>query len=254
MKKKHKYTGQVARSETETFEAGSMEHGIEHMTNDDYEYFFKVAGLPAKPGKKQKVLEVGCGSGPAGRRLAKNGYSVTGIDLSRVLVKAANEMAKKDKVKYRAIAGDVFEYKGRGYDMVLCVGFLHHFTDIRPIVKKMKEFLKPGGLVVMIEPNGSNMAVRVTEWVRKHVWPFNAMPNIGTLNETSHSVEKYLAEFKGAGYAVDGMRGFINKPKFHYYGPVLNFIFGVKYLLHVFAAFFMRPEIRGSVIVMRFKK
>jgi 2-polyprenyl-3-methyl-5-hydroxy-6-metoxy-1,4-benzoquinol methylase len=252
--KKNRYTGQIARSETETFEAESMVHGIEFMQDEDYDYFFKITGLQDKAVKKINVLEVGCGSGPFGRRLAKNGFNVTGIDLSRVLVKAANEMAARDRIKYRAIAGDVFGYKGKNYDIVLCAGFLHHFTDIKPIVKKMRDFLKKNGYIVIIEPNGSNMAVRITEWVRKNLWPFNTMPNLGTLNETSHPVEEYLDEFRKAGYRLDGMQGFINKPKFHNYGLIMDVILRTKYLLHVVTALFMRPEIRGSVIVMKFTK
>jgi 2-polyprenyl-6-hydroxyphenyl methylase/3-demethylubiquinone-9 3-methyltransferase len=252
--KKKKYTGQTARSETDTFEADSMVDGIEFMQDDDYNYFFKITGLEGRTIKKINVLEVGCGSGPFGRRLAKKGFNVTGIDLSRVLVSAANRMAKKDKIKYRAVAGDAFEYKGKNYDIVLCAGFLHHFVDIKPIVKKMRDFLKKGGYVVSIEPNGSNMAVRMTEWVRKNVWPFNTMPNLGTLNETSHPVEEYLAEFKAAGYRLDNMQGFINKPKFHNYGILMDIILRTKYLLHAVTALFMPARTRGSVIVMKFSK
>jgi 2-polyprenyl-3-methyl-5-hydroxy-6-metoxy-1,4-benzoquinol methylase len=254
MSNKAKYTGQDIKAETKTFEAGDMEHGLEPLQEDDYEYFFKVTGLKEKAGKKIKVLEVGCGSGPFGRRLAKTGYSVTGIDLSKTLVKAANNAARADGIKYRAVAGDVFKFRGKGYDIVLCAGFLHHFMDLKPILKKLKEFLKKGGHVVLIEPNGSNPALKITEWVRKNIWPFMTMKNLGTLNETSHPVERYIMEFTEAGYLADGMTGFIKKPRFDDYGAVMNIILTLKYFFHIFTAMFMNPEIRGSVIVMRFKR
>jgi 2-polyprenyl-3-methyl-5-hydroxy-6-metoxy-1,4-benzoquinol methylase len=254
MGKKLKYTGQDVKAETDTFEAESMEHGLEPLQEEDYQYFFKVTGLSEKADKKIRVLEVGCGSGPFGRRLAKNGYEVTGIDLSLRLVKAANDAAKKDGVKYRAIAGDVFKYSGKGFDIVLCAGFLHHFTDLGPIIEKMRSFLRTGGHVVFIEPNGSNPAVKATEWVRKSVWPFNTMSALGTMNETSHTAEKYTIKFLEAGYKKDEAAGFIKKPKFDDYGLLMNILLRMKYLIHVVSAGFMKREIRGTVLVMTFKK
>ncbi len=252
--KKVKYTGQDSSAENATFDAAGMERGLEPLQEDDYEYFFKVTGLLRKADKKIRVLEVGCGSGPFGRRLAENGYEVTGIDLSKVLVKAANDAAKNKKIKYNAISGDVFEYNGAGFDIVLCAGFLRHFTELGPIILKMKSFLKKGGYTVLIEPNGSNPAVRITEFIRKNMWPFNKMVNLGTLNETSHTAEKYISEFKGAGFKEAGISGFVKKPKFDDYGPVMNLLLRMKYIFHVMASFFMPQEIKGNVIVMRFKK
>jgi 2-polyprenyl-3-methyl-5-hydroxy-6-metoxy-1,4-benzoquinol methylase len=254
MAEKKSRTGQDIRAETRTFESAAMEHGLEPLQEDDYAYFFKVTGLDMKRKIRIKVLEVGCGSGAFGRRLAKNGYAVTGIDLSRTLVKAANDAAKADKVKYKAIAGDVFEYRGKGYDIVLCAGFLHHFTDLVPIAAKLKGFLRKNGHVVLIEPNGSNPAVRITETLRKNVWPFCRMSSLGTLNETSHTAEKYMRVFADAGFIEAGMQGFIKKPKFDDYGVLINLLLGIKYAFHVLTAVFMKPGVRGTVIVLRFRK
>ncbi|MCE5300506.1 MAG: class I SAM-dependent methyltransferase [Spirochaetia bacterium] len=246
--------GQDRSLECGTFEAAGMEHGLEPLQEEDYKYFFRITGLSEGGGRRCRILEVGCGSGPFGRRLAVEGHKVTGIDLSRPLVEAANRLAAVEKSGYRAYVKDVFDYKKDGFDIVLCAGFLHHFVELGPILLKLRSFLKKGGDVVIIEPNGSNPAVKMTEWLRKNVWPFNKMSALGTLNETSHSAETYIRKFGSAGFTPVNSEAFIKKPKFDNYGPVMNVLLASKYLLHVIVSVFMQKGIRGTVLVMRFRK
>ena len=254
MSKKYVYTGQNANDEFKTFSAAGMEQGLETHEDSDYLYFFKVTGLENKPKKKVKVLEVGCGSGPLGRRLAKYGYQVTGIDLSGILVRKANVLAKQEKIKYKAVTADIFKYNGKGYDIVVCSGFLHHFTELGQIVEKVGGFLKKNGYMAFIETNGSNPAVRYTEFFRKHIWPFNKMSNLGTPNETSHSARRYIAEFEKAGYKMDLIHGFIASPKFGDYGLFMNILLRIKYFFHDAAAMLMPGPERGTMLIMKFRK
>lgn len=252
--KKKQYTGQDAAAEMKIFDAKEMEEGYDTYMEYVYDNFFDLSGMVKKPKVGKTVLEVGCGSGAFGRRLAKRGYKVTGIDLSNTLVKKANALAKKEKTVYKAVAGDVFNYKGKGYDTVMCVGFLHHFEDLSPIVNKLGDFLGKNGEIIIMEPNGSNPAIKFTEMIRKNIWPFNTMATLGTANETNHTVGKYAAEFKSAGFEMTFCSGFIAKTKFGDYGPGMNFLLGIKYFFEYAFAGLMTPSIAGTVIVMKFKK
>lgn len=252
--KKTVYTGQDASEETKIFDTDVLKNGYDTYQEYVYDRFFSMSGL-LNPGKKcGKVLEVGCGSGAFGRRLAKKGFKVTGIDLSKVLVKKANKLARSEKLPYKAVAGDVFNYRATGFDIVMCVGFLHHFEDLSPIINKLCGFLKKGGELAIMEPNGSNPVIKLTELIRKKVWPFSTMPSLGTLNETNHTAGKYLSEFKKAGLVPVYRSGFIAGTKFGDYGAILNMFLRIKYLFEGFVTAFMPASIRGTVLVMRFKR
>jgi 2-polyprenyl-3-methyl-5-hydroxy-6-metoxy-1,4-benzoquinol methylase len=248
------YTGQSESAETKLFDTELMKDGYDTYQEYVYGRFFTMSELLKINRKNKKVLEVGCGSGAFGRRLAKKGFNVTGIDLSKVLVKYANKLAKDEKISYRAVAGNVFNYKIRNFDIVMCVGFLHHFEDLSPIIKKLGSFLKKDGKIVIMEPNGSNPVIKLTELIRKKVWPFNTMASLGTMNETNHSAGKYLAEFKKTGFEPEYKAGFIAGTKFGDYGVVLNIFLRIKYFFESFVTGFMDASIRGTVLVMRFKR
>jgi 2-polyprenyl-3-methyl-5-hydroxy-6-metoxy-1,4-benzoquinol methylase len=113
------YTGQNAAEELKTFDTDVLKNGYDTYQEYVYDHFFTMSQLLKAKRINKKVLEVGCGSGAFGRRLAKKGFSVTGIDLSKVLVKHANKLAKDEKISYRAVAGDVFNYKIRNFDIVI---------------------------------------------------------------------------------------------------------------------------------------
>jgi hypothetical protein len=134
------------------------------------------------------------------------------------------------------------------------MGFLHHFEDLSPIINKLGCFLKKDGEIVIMEPNGSNPVIKMTELIRKKVWPFNTMASLGTMNETNHSAEKYLVEFKKAGFETKFKAGFIAGTKFGDYGAVLNMFLRIKYFFESFVTGFMEASIRGTVLVMRFKR
>lgn len=248
------YTGQDADAETRVFDTTDMELGYSMYYESVYSRFFELTGLGNKRGRGKKILEVGCGSGEWGRRLAKMGYKVTGIDLSKALVKAANHLAKKEKLDYRAYARNVFNYRGKNFDIVLCAGILHHFEDLSPIINKLRDFLGKNKEVIIIEPNGSNIMIKITEYIRKNFWPFNKMRKLGTLNETNHSAEKYAEEFKKARFTPGFSGGFNAKARFGDYGFVTNLLLRVKYFLQDITTIFMKPTTRGTVIVMKFKK
>lgn len=94
--------------------------------------------------KNGKVLDLGMGEGRNAIFLAEKGYSVTGIDISSVAIKKAEEFAKEQGVMITSIVADAKKYRfaPASFDAVLC--FYYVDRDLIPIIEKL---LKPGGYI-----------------------------------------------------------------------------------------------------------
>lgn len=107
-------------------------------------------------GSDLAILEVGCGAGYISLELARNGYHVTGIDISEACIRVAIETSRQNP--YTAGFGTL-EYKvepfletsGR-YDIVLFCGSMHHMKNIEEVVDKVYEILPLGGKLLCYEP------------------------------------------------------------------------------------------------------
>lgn len=115
----------------------------------------------------QRVLEIGCGPGHLSLELARSGHDVTGIDLSAACIEVAEEVASQDPWKATRgplcyLTGDVMEHSGvrtAGFEAVVLVGTLHHFSDQDAILQRVHTLLSPNGLILVHEPTRDRVTV-----------------------------------------------------------------------------------------------
>lgn len=88
----------------------------------------------------ETVLEVGCGSGELSMRLARQGYRVTGTDISEGMVRLAGERAGHGPDSPRFFVSDLFDLDPRQgqYDLVVCCEVLEHLEDPGRAVDHLK--------------------------------------------------------------------------------------------------------------------
>jgi 3-demethylubiquinone-9 3-methyltransferase (EC 2.1.1.64) len=94
------------------------------------------------------VLDVGCGGGLLSEALAKEGASVTAIDLAPELIKVAklHRLESGVAVDYRlqpveALAAE----QPASFDAITCMEMLEHVPDPSAIIAACASLLKPGG-------------------------------------------------------------------------------------------------------------
>ena len=95
------------------------------------------------------VLDLGVGEGRNALFLAKKGFDVTGVDISRAGVKKFLRLAKKDGLKVRGIVEDISTYRfDKKYDIILSIMTLNFLSkkDIASLIERMKEYTKKNGL------------------------------------------------------------------------------------------------------------
>ncbi len=103
--------------------------------------------------KGNKVLEVGCGVGLTSVYLAKKGCKVTGIDISKGMIRKAKERAEKKKVKIEFLVADAqkLPFGNSVFDAVICESVMAFIPDKKRAMKEFARVVKRGGHVGITE-------------------------------------------------------------------------------------------------------
>ncbi len=110
--------------------------------------------------KNIKILDIGCGTGRHSRELAKRGYNVTGIDLSKSLLNRAREIALKEGLNIDFQIQDARKLKfADEFDLVIMLcegGFSLMETDEMnyQILQNATRALKENGRFIFTTLNG----------------------------------------------------------------------------------------------------
>jgi tellurite methyltransferase len=106
-----------------------------------------------KYAKSGKVLDLGSGEGRDDIFMAKNGFDVTGVDISETGVKRMLETAKEMGVNVKGLVQDIskFEFKEK-YDIIISNNTLQFLSekDAKRVISEMKENTNEGGLNVIV--------------------------------------------------------------------------------------------------------
>lgn len=112
-------------------------------------------GRPSKHGKlflkyidkKDKILEIGSGSGRDIIFLTNKGFNITGVDISKVAVNKVKEKNKYIKIKVCNVEN--LPFKDNSFDAVYSV-FVLNFTNIKKSAKEIKRVLKREGIAYLV--------------------------------------------------------------------------------------------------------
>lgn len=148
--------------------------------NDDYlEFLVRHVWKIAAPAD---VVDFGCGFGYMGLKLLPllpAGSSYTGVDLADALLAKARDIFERMPYRTRFLQNDVtsIELAENQYDLAVCHALLLHLSDPVSVLKRMKHCVKPGGLVVCVEPHWLGCMAKT----HYHGDPQSAYVNLGIL-------------------------------------------------------------------------
>ncbi|MBN8191034.1 class I SAM-dependent methyltransferase [Bacillus sp. NTK074B] len=99
----------------------------------------------------KRILDIACGTGELSLRLAREGYDVTGVDLSSDMLMVAQEKAADQKLPIQLFQQDMSKLDSLGeYDIItiFCdsLNYLEDESDVEHTFKSVYAHLKQGGL------------------------------------------------------------------------------------------------------------
>ena len=129
---------------------------LSNAWNDFYNYL-------GSHSKNCEVLDYGCGIGPVIERVIQfNPKKITGIDISEVSISKAKEKFKdlNSKVELSVDNCEETKFNDNKFDLVYGLGILHHLQTSK-CIKEISRILKPGGILLFIEPLGTNPLINL---------------------------------------------------------------------------------------------
>ena len=143
------------------FETGREEYG---NLQTNLEFLRHTALL--KQG--DKILEVGCGIGSVVFELTKQGYDVTGTDISGEAI--AYGLEKYGDIKLQVQPAEILRFDNGTLDFVLSFDLFEHIARIDRHVSEVFRVLRPGGYYLFQTPNKYSNIIFETLQARSLQW------------------------------------------------------------------------------------
>lgn len=117
----------------------------------------------------KKVLEIGCGTGIFTNKLSASGATIIAVDLSPDFIARAKQEVTAPNITFKVDDIHKLSFPDREFDVVAGSSVLHHL-DLAIALKEINRVLKPGGILVLTEPNMLNPQIMIQKnipWIKK---------------------------------------------------------------------------------------
>lgn len=147
-----------AFSNVDATDAADFIERLDHMHGQENFRRYKAAGFPLlRIGAGAKVADIGCGAGDDARHLADlvgPSGKVFGIDLSTAMIaEASRRFADCSQLEFMAASVEALPIASASLDAIRIDRVLIHVPDTRAAIDEMLRTLKPGGRILISEPD-----------------------------------------------------------------------------------------------------
>jgi len=156
------------------------------------------------------ILDVACGPGTYGRRVASESRMVYGIDVSMGMLRRGVRYVKSDyipNVRFARARVETLPFRADFFDAVICAGSLHLFSDTVLALREIGRTMKAGACLAVMTFAAGNKGILRHSRIREHVRKDHGIHVFELLE-----LDKYLREAGFEGFRV-----------WHEYGSVLVF-------------------------------
>jgi SAM-dependent methyltransferase len=152
---------------------------------------------------EKTILDFGCGPGTFGVILGLRNRLI-GVDIAIQALREAIGRADSYHSDFQAVRvdGEVLCFRPASFDIVFSGWALHHLPEIEPIITAFAQLLKPGGLLVIIEPNEGALVQKISRFIENHLNRQILEAGLDTPNRTTHTREEYVATVERSGFTI----------------------------------------------------
>ena len=103
------------------------------------------------PRNCENALEIGCGTGAFARALARRCKRVIALDLSAEMIRVARSRSSQfENLEFQLADAMTWDFPQSHFDFVCSIATLHHLEQ-RELLLKIKDTLKPRGVLVVLD-------------------------------------------------------------------------------------------------------
>ncbi len=101
---------------------------------------------------KEKVLDIGCGTGKLSIYLSeKTGCDATGIDMEQEKIEKARKNSPSGKVEFEVQSAEKMAFANDTFDAIVSLKALHEMANPKEVLKESNRVLKSQGRILLID-------------------------------------------------------------------------------------------------------
>lgn len=147
--------------------------------------------------KNKKILDAGCGDGTDLAYLNKKGGNVYGIDISKEILKIAQEKCPTAILKKCDFSK--MPFKNNFFDFVYSKYAFQHEYKIEPIIKEINRILRKDGIIIFLVTHPIRQFIEKKkagkDYFKQEVVHSLILDNTIIVDEPSHTFSDYFSKF-----------------------------------------------------------